>query len=179
MAVDGGLPPHREPARELTEQSPVRAADPHSRIRRILLATDLAPASGDAATWALDLAAAHGAQLLIVSVIDPDELVSDGTGAPSASAVRWDQIRDDRQEAARRLVARSRSAGVEAAFMVWTGHPGESIVAAASAESADIIVVGSHGRSRIGRMVAGSVSDHVVRHAPCPVLVVRASGAAT
>jgi nucleotide-binding universal stress UspA family protein len=63
--------------------------------------------------------------------------------------------------------------------MVWTGHPGESIVAAASAESADIIVVGSHGRSRIGRMVAGSVSDHVVRHAPCPVLVVRASGAAT
>ena len=117
---------------------------------------------------------AHRAQLLIVSVIDPDELMRDGTGVPSVRALRWDQIRDDRQEAAQRLVARSRAAGVEAAFMVWTGDPGESIVAAAASESADMIVVGSHGRSRIGRMVAGSVSDHVVRHASCPVLVVRA-----
>lgn len=175
MAVDGGFSPHREPARELTEQSPVRAADPQSRIRRILLATDLAPASDEAATWALDLAAAHRAQLLIVSVIDPETLLRDGAGVPPARAVRWDQVRDDRQEAAQRLVARSRAAGIEAAFMVWTGEPGESIVAAAAAETADIVIVGSHGRSRIGRMVAGSVSDHVVRHAPCPVLVVRAS----
>ena len=173
MAVDGRLPPHREPAGELTDPPSVRAADPQ-RIRRILLATDLAPASGDATTWALDLASAHGAQLVIVSVIDPDELMHDGTGVPSVGALRWDQVRDDRQKAAQRLVAQSQAAGVEAAFMVWTGDPGESIVAAAAAEAADMIVVGSHGRSRIGRIVAGSVSDHVVRHAPCPVLVVRA-----
>ena len=174
MAVDGRLPPHREPTVELTDQSPVRAADPQNRIRRILLATDLAPASGDAANWALDLAVVHRAQLLIVSVIDPNDLMRDGTNVPSVRSLRWDQVRDDRQEAARRLVARSREAGVEAAFMVWTGDPGESILAAAASEAADMIVVGSHGRSRIGRMVIGSVSDHVVRHAPCPVLIVRA-----
>ncbi len=173
MAVDGGFSPHREPARELTEGSPVRAADPRGRIRRILLATDLAPASDSAVTWALDLASAHGAELLIISVIDPDELTSDGTGVPSARAMRWDQVRDDRQDAAQRLVARSRASGIQASFMVWTGEPGESIVTAAAAEAVDIVIVGSHGRSRIGRMVAGSVSDHVVRHAPCPVLVVR------
>ena len=175
MAVNGGLPPHREPARELTGRPLERAADPGSRIRRIVLATDLAKASDQAAVWALDLAAGHGAHLLIVSVIDPDELKRDGTGTPSAHPPRWDQIRDDRHEAAQRLVARSRAAGIDASFMVWTGEPGESIVAAAASEAADIIVVGSHGRSRIGRMVAGSVSDHVVRHAPCPVLVVRAT----
>ena len=155
----------------------MRAADPGSRIRRILLATDLAPASDHAVTWALDLASVHRAELLIMSVIDPDELMRDGTGVPRDRSLRWDQVRDDRQEAAQRLVARSRAAGVRASFMVWTGEPGESIVTAAASESADIVIVGSHGRSRIGRMVAGSVSDHVVRHAPCPVLVVRAGAA--
>lgn len=179
MTVDGGLPPHRELAEELTASPPVRAADPKHRIRRILLATDLSAASDHATTWALDLATAHDAQLLIVSVIDPEELKRDGTGVPAQSKLRWDQVRDDRQQAAQRLVARSRAEGVDASFMVWTGDPGESIVAAAVAESADIVVVGSHGRSRLGRFVAGSVSDHVVRHATCPVLVVRSGQPAT
>ena len=46
------------------------------------------------------------------------------------------------------------------------------------AESADLIVVGSHGRGTVGRFLIGSVSDHVVRNAPCPVLVVRSGGPA-
>jgi nucleotide-binding universal stress UspA family protein len=46
-------------------------------------------------------------------------------------------------------------------------------VEASVAEAADLIVVGTHGRGRVGRLVLGSVSDHVVRHAPCPVLIVR------
>jgi nucleotide-binding universal stress UspA family protein len=47
------------------------------------------------------------------------------------------------------------------------------IVSAAEAEHADMIVVGSHGRGAVGRLFLGSVSEHVVRNAPCPVLVVR------
>ena len=58
-------------------------------------------------------------------------------------------------------------------FLVWEGEPGTAIVEAAIAESADLVVVGTHGRSRVGRLVLGSVSDHVVRHAPCPILIVR------
>jgi nucleotide-binding universal stress UspA family protein len=58
-------------------------------------------------------------------------------------------------------------------FLIWEGDPGESIVEAARAEHADLIVVGSHGRGGVGRFLIGSVSDHVVRHAPCPVMVVR------
>ncbi len=53
--------------------------------------------------------------------------------------------------------------------------PGGSIAAAAEAEGADLVVVGTRGRSGAGRMFLGSVSDHVVRHAGCPVLVVRPS----
>ena len=71
------------------------------------------------------------------------------------------------------IVARAKAAGVDASFLVWEGEPGDAIVAAADAESADIIVVGSHGRSGVSRVFMGSVSDFVVRHAHCPVMVVR------
>ena len=67
--------------------------------------------------------------------------------------------------------------GVTVSFLVWTGDPGESIVSAAEAENVDLVVVGTHGRGAIGRLLLGSVSEHVVRNAPCPVLVIRpASG---
>jgi nucleotide-binding universal stress UspA family protein len=66
--------------------------------------------------------------------------------------------------------------GVTVDFLVWEGDPGEAIIDAAQAEGADMIIVGSHGRGAVGRFLIGSVSDHVVRNASCPVLVVRSSG---
>ncbi|HEX4180354.1 MAG TPA: universal stress protein, partial [Caulobacteraceae bacterium] len=53
------------------------------------------------------------------------------------------------------------------------GHPAEEIVAAAQAWSADLIVIGSHGRSALTQVLLGSVAEAVMRNAPCPVLVVR------
>ncbi len=145
------------------------AAAERGRVGRILLATDLGPAAAQAEEEALDLAAGLGAELLIVSVVDPRSL-----RLPNGSAVsRVDQVRTAREAAARDLVARGRRAGVRVQFLVWDGEPGESIVEAARAESADLVVVGSHGRGGVGRLLIGSVSDHVVRHAPCPVMVVR------
>ena len=86
---------------------------------------------------------------------------------------RWDQIRDDRQLAAQRLVDTGRTSGIDVRFLVWTGAAAESIIDAAESEAADLIVVGSHGRGRLGRLILGSVSEEVTRRAPCPVLVVR------
>jgi nucleotide-binding universal stress UspA family protein len=71
------------------------------------------------------------------------------------------------------IVQRARAAGANATFLVWDGDAGEAIVAAADSEGADLIVVGSHGRSGVSRFFIGSVSDFVVRHAHCPVMVVR------
>jgi nucleotide-binding universal stress UspA family protein len=139
-------------------------------IRRILLATDLSPASEGAAMQALDLAHDLGADLLIVSVIDPRSLRLPG----GRFGVRVDQVRTGRETAAQELVSRGRAAGVRVNFLIWDGDPGESIVDAARSEQVDLIVVGSHGRGQVGRFLIGSVSDHVVRHAHCPVLVVRA-----
>ncbi len=140
-------------------------------IRRILLATDLSPTSDLATDWAFSIARSNDAALLVVSVIDTRELRVPG-GRPRP---RVDQERDGRERAAHVLVERGRHVGVPVTFLVWTGDPGESIVAAAEAEEVDTVVVGAHGRGAIGRIVMGSVSEHVARHAPCPVLVVRAS----
>lgn len=139
------------------------------RIAKVLLATDLSPASAGATDEAIELATRLGASLLIVSVIDPGQLRL--PGGPFSQRV--DQVRAEREAAAQRLVDRGRRLGMRVDFLIWEGEPGESIVAAAEAEGADLIVVGSHGRGAVGRFLIGSVSDHVVRNAPCPVLVVR------
>lgn len=143
----------------------------HRRIARVLLATDLSTASARATDEALELATRLGASLLIVSVIDPGQL-----RLPSGPfSQRVDQVRAERETAAQKLVDRGRRLGMRVDFLIWEGEPGESIVAAAEAEGADLIVVGSHGRGAVGRFLIGSVSDHVVRNAPCPVLVVRSA----
>jgi nucleotide-binding universal stress UspA family protein len=125
-------------------------------IETILLATDTSPASGAAEDHAIELAARLGARLLVVSVV---------TGTPS--------IRDARQLAIEKIVQRARSIGADAQGITWDGPAGESIVDVAEAEAADLIVVGTHDRGAVGRLFLGSVSDHVVRHARCPVMVVR------
>ncbi len=139
-----------------------------------MLATDLSPASEQAGIEALDLAAGLRAELLIVSVIDPHSLRLPG----GRFRTRVDQVRTTREAAAQEWVARGRAAGVRVAFLVWEGEPAESIVDAARSESVDFVVVGSHGRGTVGRFFLGSVSDHVVHNAPCPVVVVRARASA-
>ena len=139
------------------------------RIGRILLATDLQPASEGAATEAIRLARDLRADLLIVSVID-------GVRAHAFDHLpdRMDQLRAAREMAAQGLVVRGRRAGVNVSFLVWEGEPGPAILEAAASEHADLVVLGTRGRSRVERALLGSVSDHVIRHAPCPVLIVGA-----
>ena len=149
-----------------TSSARVQAAAP---ARRLLLATDLGEASAGATEQAFTLAASLGASLLVVSVIDPGSLLLPG----GRFRTRVDQERARLEADAQGLVARGRREGIVVSFMVWTGDPGDQIVAVAEAERVDMIVVGSHGRGTVGRLLLGSVSEHVVRNALCPVLVVR------
>jgi nucleotide-binding universal stress UspA family protein len=149
-------------------RTPITGSGPR-RIGRILLATDLAPAADGAADEAILLARDLGAVLLVVSVID-------GLRGHEMEKFpeRMDQRRATREGAAQSVVVRGRRAGVNVSFLVWEGEPGPAIVEAAESERVDLVVVGSRGRSRVERAVLGSVSDHVIRHAHCPVLIVRA-----
>lgn len=138
-------------------------------IRTILLATDLTGASREATERAIDLAGRLEARLLIVNVLEKRRLAGGG------SHERVDQARGERERLLVSVVREARAAGITAEFLLWEGDPGSSIAAAAEAEHADLVVVGTRGRSGAERMFLGSVSDHVVRHAECPVLVVRPS----
>jgi nucleotide-binding universal stress UspA family protein len=138
-------------------------------ISKILLATDLTGASREATERAIDLAARLDARLLIVNVLEKGRLSGNG------SHDRVDQARLERETHLVELVRQAREGGVIAEFLVWDGDAGTSIAEAAEAEEADLVVVGTRGRSGAERMLLGSVSDHVVRHVESPVLVVRPS----
>lgn len=148
------------------EASPRARPGRRSRIATVLLATDLSPVSEEATNQAIDLAASVNARILVVNVIDLARHSGSGLS-------RLDQLRADREPRLLEIVERARARGVESTFLLWTGEPGDGIIAAAEAENADLIVVGTRGLARAGRWLLGSVSDHVVHHAVCPVMVAR------
>jgi nucleotide-binding universal stress UspA family protein len=156
-----------------------------SRFAHILVATDGSDSCRPATEAAVELARDLGAELIALSVaLGPDAVEmaastpADPTGAAEAARLAWTRADADEQAAAaaaraRRVAEQAGALGIHARAITWEGPAGEGIVAAAAAEGADLIVVGSHCRGAIGRLVSGSVSDYVVHHAPVPVLVVR------
>lgn len=142
--------------------------DPPVGIRRLLLATDLSFASERAADEAIRLAVESGAELVVLSVVDPGRLRLPG----GLFLRRVDQERARIEAGVQRLVGRARAATARATFLVWEGDPAEAILAASEAEDVDVIVLGSHGRGRLGRLVLGSISARVSEEARCEVLVV-------
>ena len=139
----------------------------HRPFRTVLLATDLSPASAEATDRAIELAARLGARLLVVNVMDNRRVAGPGTHG------RADQARAEREGLLLEIVRRAKAGGASAEFLIWTGEAAASLLAAVEAEQADLLVVGSRGRGGAGRFLLGSVSDHLVHHAGCPVLVVR------
>jgi nucleotide-binding universal stress UspA family protein len=147
------------------------AGEAAAGIRTILLASDLSSASTNAEDLAFELASRLQGTLLLVSVIDPR-----GLWLPTGGyRQRIDQAREARQTAAKGIVDRGRRDGVPIRTLIWEGDPAESIVEAAIAEDVDLIVVGSHQRRGVDRLVMGSVSEQVVRTSPVPVVVARGS----
>ena len=80
-----------------------------------------------------------------------------------------------REEGAHALDALARDLGVPIESIVEVGEPGPAICEVADRVDADLVVVGSHGHGWLQRVLIGSVSTHVLHHAPCPVLVMRLS----
>jgi nucleotide-binding universal stress UspA family protein len=162
------------------QRSSVRGSEPAAQRwpgserapRTVLLATDLTAASDAATAQAIELARSLNARLLVVNVIDGSERIVGAVARPSRGA-RIDQLRAERESPLLGIVERARATGVHAEFMIWSGDAGPGIVAAAEAEKADLVVVGTHGRGRTGKFLLGSVSDFVINHSACPVLVAR------
>lgn len=124
----------------------------------------------------LELFGDDGPIVLVTVVEPPDPSLVTGSGH-SGGVMTPDQLQrsqDSTIAAAREVLASARTAlGLEsAAARVLEGGAGAAICDHAAQIGARAIVIGSRGRGGLRRAVLGSVSDHVVRHAPCPVLVV-------
>ncbi|MDP2032583.1 MAG: universal stress protein [Polaromonas sp.] len=151
-----------------------------SAYTRILMPIDGSPTSDKALAEAIRLARLSGGQLRLLHMVDELSYVN---GFEPAMAYLNDTLPLMR-DAGEKLLAHARQQaereGVATDCVLIVGGPGrlwEHVVAQAGSMNADLVVVGSHGRRGLGRALLGSDAEQIVRHAPGPVLVVRATGA--
>ena len=133
---------------------------------KILVPTDFSQASEEALRWATSLARDSGAMLLITHVEEP----------PMAYAGELPLVPDEetRDELKRMLLeVVPPDSGVAYEHKMLVGEPAAAIVELAENENADLIVMGTHGRKGITRLLMGSVAEAIVRRAKCPVLTVK------
>lgn len=146
-------------------------------FKKILLTTDGSQLAEDAMPVAIDLARQTGAQLRVVTVVENPVFY----GTPEATALydaefyRTLSAELDRmaQNSVERVVAAAARTGLKPTSIVRHGSPSEEILAEAKEWGADCVVIATHGRSGLGRLLLGSVANRIVNHATCPVLLFR------
>jgi nucleotide-binding universal stress UspA family protein len=145
-----------------------------SRLRRILHPTDFSRASSAAFARAVAMAKADRAELLLVHVMAlPIPMAGEGYISPN---VYEDLEASARKHAEKRLGAlrdKARASGLKVSVVLLEGVAHEQIVRAAKSKKADLIVIGTHGRTGFAKLFLGSVASRVVTAAHCPVLTVR------
>jgi nucleotide-binding universal stress UspA family protein len=136
--------------------------------------TDFSPASRAAFARAVALARDEGAELLLVHVLaSVTPLLGDGYMSPKTYEDLFRSIRAQAQKQLDQLLARAKTARVRARGLLLEGTAADAIARTARAKHAQVIVMGTHGRTGLARLLMGSVAERVVGTAPCPVLTVR------
>ncbi len=141
-------------------------------IRKILYATDFSTYSNQAYFHAVALAESYGASLTIVHVYLPTEVLalSADMGIPFPAGEMVEE-RDHLQEQLKQI--RPLNASIPVRHVLLEGDPAHQIIRYATEEGMDLIVMGTHGRTALARLLVGSVADKVLRGAPCSVLVAK------
>jgi nucleotide-binding universal stress UspA family protein len=142
---------------------------------KILIGADDSPHARAAIDYVKRARWPEGTEVFVVSVARPSVAVYTEVYAPGpafADRVMEEQVRFC-EEIANSAKSELAAAGFKVDTRILQGDPREALIDAAKAVGADLLVVGSHGRSGIARLVLGSVASHVVSHAPCNVLVVK------
>jgi nucleotide-binding universal stress UspA family protein len=137
--------------------------------QRILYATDGSSAARHALSHARDLAQKYGAELFVVHVF---RHIEEFGKSPYFSAMEEQQKRAS-ETVIGQAMAELKDSGVQVHVEPVEGQPAEAILNVATVRRCDLIVMGSRGLGTFQGLLLGSVSDRVVRHAPCAVLVVR------
>ncbi|MCA9553117.1 MAG: universal stress protein [Myxococcales bacterium] len=150
----------------ITYRWPPEVAEPRPGVpRRILVPVDFSRCARTALALAGQLAAACGAELDLVHVIRHVSSMDGPRGAPF--------LAEARRQAEEEIAAFLAEIPEHEHVRVEVGDPGHEVVRAADEGGYDLVVMGTHGRSGVERLVLGSVAERVARHAPCPVLTLR------
>jgi nucleotide-binding universal stress UspA family protein len=143
-----------------------------SSFQHILAATDFTEPSEHALDHAVDLAAKLGARVTVLHVYSvPIYTFPDGAYIPTAEVAA--SIAGAAQQQLDAAVARRKDRGVALTGLLRSGATSEVICGVATEISADLIVMGTHGRGALARALLGSVAQNVVRYATQPVMTVR------
>jgi nucleotide-binding universal stress UspA family protein len=142
-----------------------------------LVAVDGSEASEAALRFATKLAESESASLVLCNAIDTRDLLAKASDYGYDPAPLYDDMRATAASVIERCSELVRTGHVAYQADVVNGEPARSIVAAARVEGAGTIVVGTHGRAGLERLLAGSVAEGVVQYATVPVAVVRTSRA--
>lgn len=140
------------------------------RLKRMLVPVDFSDCSKKALQYAVPLARQFGAEIVLVHVVQPYVPV------PEMTEVDWELIAAQMRRGGERELGRLRESildDIRVRTVVRMGRPDLEIVKAADDLGADLILLSTHGRTGLGRVFLGSVAEHVIRFAHCPVLTVR------
>lgn len=141
-------------------------------LRSILTATDFSEPAHRALDYAKSIAGSFGATLHIVHVA-ADVTLED----PMLTASSLAEIQDSAQSALAQIderITADERGRLKVRTTVLQGEPHDAILAYAEEHKIELIVLGTHGRGAIERLILGSVAERIVRHAKCPVLTVKA-----
>jgi nucleotide-binding universal stress UspA family protein len=145
---------------------------------KVLIAVDGSELANQAGTRAIGLLGTE--HQFVVLEVSPGPFRSPGLGMTldidTTPPEVWQDLSDDAVAEARAdVAAAAENLGAPARQRVSMGDPAETVCQVAADEKADVVVIGSHGKGWARRAFLGSVSQHIIQHAPCPVLVVRAA----
>ena len=143
------------------------------KVERILCPTDFSEGSLQALSAATDIAAKLGAELSIVHVVPIMSTLPTDPNFVFEVHQRQDSLFGEMEKRLYEVARESKDKGILGRVFVGHGDAAAEIVRVAKERSVDLIVVSSHGRTGLGRILFGSTAEAIVRHAPCPVLVVK------
>lgn len=144
-------------------------------IRTILLPTDFSACATYARSYAASFARSAGASIICLHVIEPvvPAVGYTGLAEPLPVADLADELQDSATRELPKIAECEEFTGLEVEEVIAHGEAASEIVRIARERAVDLIVIASHGRTGLKRMLFGSTAESVVRHAPCPVLVVK------
>ncbi|HWS52934.1 MAG TPA: universal stress protein [Pyrinomonadaceae bacterium] len=145
------------------------------QIRSILLPTDFSECARHAVPFAAQLARLLGARVLCLHVVEPVVPAVGWTpmAEPLPVADVGEQLEDSAAAELPRFARCEEFEGLDVEDLIVRGEAASEIVRVAGERGVGMIVISSHGRAGLGRIIFGSTAESVVRHAPCPVLVVK------